>query len=229
MYLSKVDIRDPRDWARRQCQSNARSALFREHQFIWELFDNAPDQLRDFLYRREDRPGTTPFFYVFSQRQPRQDDPGLDIQTRVFEPRLQAGDRLRFSLRANAVVTRKADDHSKQRIRRDIIDAKVDEYKARFSNPYERPSPAVIHQEAGEEWITRQGQQHGFRPDQVWVENHSYHRVSKPKDKNVRHFASLDLHGQLTVDDPDAVIAALQTGLGRSKAFGCGLLLVRRV
>ena len=228
MYLSKIEIGNSRDWLRRICQSGTRDALFREHQFIWGLFDNTPDQKRDFLYRREDQPGRPPFFYLLSQRQPLQDHADLNIQPRSFEPRLKTGDRLRFSLRANAVITRKADDHSKRRIRRDIIDAKVDEYKARFSDPDDRPPPSVIHQEAAEDWLTHQGQRHGFRIETLWVENHSYHRVRKPGDDNTRRFASLDLHGELTVDDPEAMVEALKTGLGRSKAFGCGLLLVRR-
>ncbi len=67
-----------------------------------------------------------------------------------------------------------------------------------------------------------------FQIETLWVENHAYHRVKKPHDSNTRRFASLDLHGELKVDDPEAVVKALKTGLGRSKAFGCGLMLVRR-
>ncbi len=229
MFLSKVEVRDARDWVRHACASGTRDILFREHQFIWNLFDNSPDQQRDFLYRREDEPGRPPFFYLLSRRQPVQDHAGVIVQTQLFEPKIKHGDRLRFSLRANAVVTRKADDRGKRRIRRDIIEARVDDYKARFPESANRPPPAVIHQEAAEAWMNRQGRQHGFAVDTLWTENHAFHRVRKPDDDNVRRFTSLDFHGEMTVQKPDVFIEVLSRGLGRSKAFGCGLLLVRRL
>lgn len=224
MYLSKVQF-DP---ARLRCRDLAiHHDLFREHQMIWELFDNRSDTRRDFLYRREDRPGQLPFYYLLSAREPLGGE-GMRIDTKPYEPLLRVGDRLTFSLRANAVVTRKPDDHSKRRIRRDIIEARVDHYEAQFPAPEDRPPPAVIHQEAAEQWMNRQGAQHGFRLDTLRVSNHQYHKINKPGDSNPRRFTSLDLDGLLTVEDPAALRNALFGGLGRSKAFGCGLLLVRR-
>ncbi|RYD61629.1 MAG: type I-E CRISPR-associated protein Cas6/Cse3/CasE, partial [Verrucomicrobiaceae bacterium] len=41
-------------------------------------------------------------------------------------------------------------------------------------------------------------------------------------------FTSVDLTGQLTVTDPTAFQAMLLQGLGHAKAFGCGLMVVRR-
>jgi CRISPR system Cascade subunit CasE len=38
----------------------------------------------------------------------------------------------------------------------------------------------------------------------------------------------LDLEGTLEVCDPQAFVAALGHGFGRGKAFGCGLMLIRR-
>ncbi len=201
---------------------------FWEHRMIWNLFDNRPEQKRDFLYRREDPPGQRPFYSLLSAREPTCNPLAADIQTRAYEPALQAGDRLAFSLRANAVITRKVDDHSKRRHRIDIIDAKVDEYEAKYADRKDWPPPAVIHQEAAEQWMNRQAGQHGFRLDALRVSNHQYHKIKKPGDSNLRQFTSLDLDGVLVVEDPAALQNALFNGLGRSKAFGCGLLLVRR-
>jgi CRISPR system Cascade subunit CasE len=206
-----------------------RGGLFWEHQMIWDLFNNTPDQTRDFLYRREDTAGQLPFYYVLSTREPENSVAGLSIQSKLFNPCLQTGDQLRFSLRANAVVTRKVDDHSNKRIRRDIIEARVDDYKQRFPNPADRPSPAVIHQEAAQTWLERQGILHGFGVGEIFADNHSFYNVKKPNDSNTRHFTSLDFHGQLTVTDPELFKITLENGLGRAKAFGCGLLLVRRI
>jgi CRISPR system Cascade subunit CasE len=37
-----------------------------------------------------------------------------------------------------------------------------------------------------------------------------------------------ELEGQLDVTDPDAFAAKVAAGFGRAKAFGCGLMLLRR-
>jgi CRISPR system Cascade subunit CasE len=195
---------------------------------IWDLFDNGPEQTRDFLYRSEEIPGAIPFYYVLSARRPKNTQQGLDVQSQIYDPILKIGDRLHFSLRANAVITRKTDTHSKKRQRRDIIEAKADEYKKRYSNPKDRPRPSVIHQEAAQAWLDRQGKINGFSADDFFVENHSFHKASKPNDPNTRLFTSLDFHGQLTVNDPGQFRDVIANGLGRSKAFGCGLLLIKR-
>ncbi len=224
MYLSKIQF-DP---SRLRCRDLAiHHDLFREHQMIWDLFDNQPDTRRDFLYRREDTPGQLPFYYLLSRRQPLCRE-GTRIDTKPYQPLIREGDHLAFILRANAVITRKVDDHSKRRRRFGIVDAKVAEYKAKYTDRKDWPPPAVIHQEAAEQWMNRQAGQHGFRLDALQVSNHQYHKIRKPGDGNLRQFTSLDMDGLLTVEDPVLLENALLNGLGRSKAFGCGLLLVRR-
>lgn len=225
MYLSKIS---PSVEYLHKLKRNFSKYLFLEHQMIWGLFDNSPEQTRDFLYRSEDTLGAIPFYYVLSARCPENTQLDLDVQSQIYNPILKAGDRLHFSLRANAVITRKTDDHSKKRQRRDIIEAKVDEYKERYSNPKDRPRPSVIHQEAAQAWMDRQGKNNGFSAGEFFVENHSFNKVEKPNDPNTRQFTSLDFHGQLIVDDPGQFGKVMVNGLGRSKAFGCGLLLIKR-
>jgi len=227
MHFSRIQL-TPDSLAAIHHRRKRGGGLFWEHQMIWDLFDNTPEQKRDFLYRREDAANGLPFYYLLSAREPGNNPIAADIQTRYYRPILKAGDRLQFSLRANAVVTRKADDRSKRRIRRDIIEAWVDHYKQRFPDPANRPPPAVIHQEAGEGWMKRQCEGHGFLLEQLRVENHQFNRVRKPGDSNIRRFTSLDLHGQLVVSEPEKLLKILERGLGRSKAYGCGLMLVRR-
>ncbi len=229
MYLSRLRLNRDSIEAIYKYKRKSGNNLFWEHQMIWDLFDNAPEQKRDFLYRHEDPKSGLPFYYLLSARLPKNNPIAADIQTREYRPTLRANDRLQFSLRANAVVTRKAGDTGKRRIRRDIIEAKVDEYKQRFDNPSDRPSPAVIHQEAAQVWLERRGKQLGFSLESLMVDNHRFYEVKKPSDDNVRRFTSIDLYGRLLVEDPKFLVAALMTGLGRAKAFGCGLLLVRRI
>ena len=226
MYLSR--IRFTWEGIRSQCRWGVTANLFREHQMIWNLFDNAPDQQRDFLYRCEDRPSEPPFYYLLSARRPLDGNDNLTVETKPFEPRLQQYDRLQFQLRVNAVVTRKADDHGKRRIRRDIIEAAIDEYRKSDPSGESWPPPAVIHHEAATKWLQRQGEKHGFQPGDCLISNHRFHKVRKPGDTNKRQFTSLDIQGSLVVTEPEAFLTMLQQGLGRSKAFGCGLMLVRR-
>jgi CRISPR system Cascade subunit CasE len=226
MFLSKVSFSPSQITA---TVRQLRSSPYKEHQMIWNLFNNTTGQQRDFLYRREDVPGTLPFFYLLSTRKPSDSNVALDIETKSFHPTLLKDDHLAFSLRANAVITRKENDQSKKRIRRDIIEAKVDEYRIKYPKMDERPNSAMIHSEAAKEWLDRQGTQNGFRVDNFFVENHQYHKVNKPGDKNIRQFNSLDFHGKLIVTDEQKFLPLLLQGVGRSKAFGCGLLLIRRV
>ena len=53
------------------------------------------------------------------------------------------------------------------------------------------------------------------------------HRM--PRQGRELAFSSLDYQGLARVADPEKLASALTGGVGRAKAFGCGLLLVRRV
>ena len=226
MYLSKIEF-SPTHLDK--MVRTLGKGLYHEHQMIWSILPEDKNAERDFLYRREDNRGL-PFYYLLSAREPVDTISNFIVQIRKFTPQLIAGDLLQFSLRANAVKTTKIDDTSKKRKRRDIIEFKADEYKSKYPIREDRPSAAIIHHEAGEEWLVKQGERCGFQVKNLIVENHQFHKVRKPKDPNLRQFASIDFHGQLQVTEPQQFIdIALFSGLGRSKAFGCGLLLVRRL
>ena len=228
MYLSRIHF--TYDGIRAQCRKGITANLFREHQMIWDLFENTPEQKRDFLYRREDRPGKPPFYYLLSSRQPVAENSLLTVESKTFAPQLHPGEFLQFTLRVNAVVTRKASDDSKRRIRRDIIEAKVDEYRKGDPDRKTWPAPSVIHHQAVSEWLEKQGKKYDFVLQECFVSNHSFHSVSKPSDPNKRQFASVDIQGQLKLTGTTTTpfVEVLSSGFGRSKAFGCGLMLVRR-
>ena len=42
-------------------------------------------------------------------------------------------------------------------------------------------------------------------------------------------FSSIDISGNLTVDDPELFLNNLYQGIGRAKAFGCGMMMIRRI
>lgn len=225
MYFSRITFSSDR---RLEMVRQLRKGLYGEHQLIWSLLPKDADADRDFLYCREEN-SFKPFYYLLSARQPLNDHEFLQVETKPFAPRISAGDRLQFSLRANAVVTRKPDDHSRKRIRRDIVEARLDSIKAEYPEPLDRPPNVLIREQAGQAWLQKQGERNGFRPERLLVENHQFHHVTKPGDHNRRHFTSLDFHGVLEVTDNVRFQETLFHGLGRSKAYGCGMLMVRRI
>ncbi|MGB0849434.1 MAG: type I-E CRISPR-associated protein Cas6/Cse3/CasE [Thiolinea sp.] len=220
MYFSKISFDATNHWQRMVKVLNQK--LYQEHRMIWSFFPGDKEAKRDFLYRREDK-ANVPFFYLLSGRKPVSDDPLFIIQTQSFLPKLEEGDHLQFSLRANAVKSYKVDE-SKRRVRKDIVQVKKESYQQDELPPLEH-----IRYEAGWEWLEQQGEKGGFTVNSLAVENHQVHQFSKEKNAKQRTFASLDFSGVLQVSDVLVFEKVLFNGLGRSKAFGCGLFLVRRI
>ena len=82
--------------------------------------------------------------------------------------------------------------------------------------------------EAGRAWLARQGDRHGFRPDEE-VAVDGYERRQVPREGGgMAVFGVLEFEGVLTVEDPARFLAALTAGFGKARAFGFGLMLIRR-
>jgi CRISPR system Cascade subunit CasE len=229
LYLSRARLRRdapvqalahllvPRDGAARISAS---------HHLVWSLFTDGPERRRDFLWR-EEKPG---HFYTLSARPP--DDPHrlFDVEFKPFTPLLDPGDRLGFSLRANPVISRQ-EAHGTRGKRHDVVMDALRHVPKGEQRPEQRPAIVTA---AGAAWLVRQGTAHGFVPD--FTPNvDGYETVRLPReptdgDKKPKPimFGILDIAGVLTVRDPPRFLAALATGFGRSRAFGCGLMLIRR-
>jgi len=84
-------------------------------------------------------------------------------------------------------------------------------------------------------WLIRKGQNSGFelvrgeQHDQVKFQAESYRWHALPTKGRKAGFSSVDFEGVLRVSDPQNLIDALFNGIGPAKAFGCGLLLIRRI
>lgn len=191
-----------------------------QHHMLWSAFAIDPDQKRDFLWRAE----SDGSFLTLSPRPPRDDNELFERpQCRLFAPELKAGDRLEFQLQVNAT-----------RMKRNIgkrVDVVLDVI---CSVPKEERAEKrmAIAQKEGLAWLKRQGAKAGFKPHHVSADD--YHTEILPrfgneaKRKNRPDFGILDLSGQLEVTDPEAFLGQLVRGFGRAKAFGCGLMLIRR-
>ncbi|MCX8667194.1 type I-E CRISPR-associated protein Cas6/Cse3/CasE [Acetobacteraceae bacterium B3987] len=191
-----------------------------QHHMLWSAFATDPNQKRDYLWRAE----SDGSFLTLSSHPPRGDNELFETsQHKVFAPALKAGDRLEFKLQANAT-----------KMRRDIgkrVDVVMD---ALHAVPQENRAEErmCLAQEEGTAWLARQGEKAGFifSPDDVRVDDYRVEllprfngrRADRPK------LGILDFEGRLEVTDPEAFLAQLVKGFGRAKAFGCGLILIRR-
>ena len=220
MYLSRIRLSPDAAHDRRFWEMFENP--YRLHQAIWHLFSDRPDRRRDFLYRLESD-GGSPTLFTLSDREPRPDPAqgGMwRVESRELRPALRPGDRLRFSLRANPVVTRDGSRHDL------VMDLKKDLAK-RGVPKADWPSEAALAQQAGEGWLARRAAEHGFAIERVLIARHEVLTFPKPSGANVR-LAVCDFEGVLSVTDPERFLAMLRQGLGPAKGFGCGLLLCRR-
>lgn len=202
---------------------------YADHQWLWRWFPADAGTRRDFLFRRQEGDGP-PRFYVVSERAPL---PGLgawEARTRAYAPQLEPGEVLHFELRANPTVRHDRDGKSS---RHDVVmEAKKKLLAERGLKKWaewtgDRPALQGVIHDACAHWLERRGQTGGFALDRdsLRVEAHEQHR--EKRDGALR-FTSVDLAGRLTVTDPAAFGQVLLRGLGQAKAFGCGLMLVRR-
>jgi CRISPR system Cascade subunit CasE len=100
---------------------------------------------------------------------------------------------------------------------------------SRWADWDDKDKPAlqqVVHG-ACSQWLIDRGQRLGFSVDPASLMVDGYDQHLEQKERNLR-FSTVDLTGVLTVDDPAAIQPALLHGIGSGKAFGCGLMLVRR-
>ncbi|MFI4939730.1 MAG: type I-E CRISPR-associated protein Cas6/Cse3/CasE [Burkholderiales bacterium] len=86
------------------------------------------------------------------------------------------------------------------------------------------------------EWLDEVAKRNGFeialtdeKEPQRKLQVDAYEQTKAGKrDHNIR-FSAVDFSGELHVTSPELFQLALCNGLGHAKAFGCGLLLVRRI
>ncbi len=194
---------------------------------IWSLFADSAERKRDFLWRHDGQRR----FYTLSSRPPQSSDLFNPPETKIFNPVLRAGDRLQFTLRANATKDRAAVSRMEKTARRGKS-RRVDVVMDLLRTAPQGEKRAVIRdrtaQAAAETWMTCQGTAKGFAPRMTIVEGYSTIELGNRRRQGAT-FGILDLAGEVAVTKPEAFLTALAAGFGRAKAWGCGLMLIRRV
>jgi CRISPR system Cascade subunit CasE len=64
--------------------------------------------------------------------------------------------------------------------------------------------------------------------DPVQVLGYRVMRMDRGKNQQKLSVGVLDLQGQLEVSNPESFVDSINQGFGRAKAFGCGLMLIKR-
>lgn len=197
------------------------------HRLLWSLFSGGyekADGEAAFLWRRMDSGDR---FFVLGP-EPVQRPDYFDVESRPFDVTFRKGQRLAFDLRVNATVDRMIDPARGRngRQRCDLV------YDAVLKG---RRNQEVMTQDQRDriisttlrDWLESQGKTGGFLLKAFTVSH--YRTMPLPEGKGGRgaQLGVADLAGILEVVEPDAFLHRVQRGFGRSKAYGCGLMLLR--
>lgn len=221
------------------------------HHLVWSLFAGAADATRDFLFREATRPGGRPTFLILSARAPCSDARLFEVETKPFTPELAPGDHLAFELHANPTVQA---EHPKTGVkgRYDVMTMAVMRLPERAS----KPEKASAVEDAARRWLGRQALAAGFRiverydldcdvadesppgferapcdvdEEPLRLTTTGFQSAAVPGNRVLGRLGLIDYAGVLTITDPAAFLAGLAKGFGRAKAYGCGLMLIRRI
>lgn len=207
MFISRVEI--PREAARNP---------YDLHRQLWHLFPGEERETRasseqdrqGFLFRVEDwGTGRPARLLVQSRRAPVRADGLLLLGSREIQPTPSAGQRLAFLLTANPVKT--------------ITDAERDAKPGKHSEKCRVP---LIKEDEQRDWLARKlATAATLEGADILPHAPLYFRKGKRAGKLV----TCTFEGMLRVDEPERLAHLLENGVGPAKAFGCGLLLVRRL
>ncbi len=231
LYLSRARLRASRGGALSSIapllipkDENKRAS--HAHRILWLLFQDVPDADRDFLWRDSGKGR----FFVLSRRQPTNPLGLFELETKPFEPELEPGDRLRFALRANPVIATKQALSPEERTKRwrgkrvDVV------MHALHSIPRGERVAArdEVASQATTRWLERQAERSGFKLSRApIVSGYTQIPVERKKGRPAG-FSVLDLEGEIEITEPAVFMAKLSQGFGSAKAFGNGLMLIRR-
>jgi len=185
-----------------------------------------------FLWRQASENEGPPAWYLLGPR-PRLDSAFFEVKSKPWSLALTPGDRLSFDLIVNATVDRMVDPASGRSGRRRVdvvMDAIVAEER---SSGGDIPRAALRQKLAAGAltcWWSAQGSRSGFRPVSLVVSDYRTLPLDarRSRGKGRAQLGVSRLKGVVEVLEPSAFTERVATGFGRAKAFGCGLMLLKR-
>lgn len=211
------------------------------HRLLWTLMPEDLQRAKQpvhaaskaaFLWRDAPERHGASTWYVLGPR-PRSQSAFFEIEAKPWSPALTQGDRLAFDIKVNATVNRMIYP-SQGREGRKRVDVVMDAIHAAERTEEGRASRAVLRGSLAEPslkaWWETQATRNGFRAISLSVMNYAVVPLQgRRSSASVRAQIGVShLTGTLEVLDPDMFSNRVVDGFGRAKAFGCGLLLLRR-
>ncbi|MBO2029639.1 type I-E CRISPR-associated protein Cas6/Cse3/CasE [Klebsiella pneumoniae] len=170
-------------------------------------------QQRQFLYRREALQGAFRFF-VLSPQLPAESEILRSKAVRLIPNCGLARDCV---LACGQITICKAGK------RHDLLmDA-----KRRVKEQVEPRDIWAHQQQAALARLTRQGEQSGFSLAGTVVDAYRQQQIRREKSRQTIQFSSVDYTGMLVVNDPALFLQRLASGYGKSRAFGCGMMMIK--
>ncbi len=218
LYLSRAKLlrgTEGRRGALADLVANACTTLDGCHRLVWSLFDVESESRRPFVYRQLG--SEVPEFLIQSTIPPQPSPDLWEVETEAFDPPLETGLMVRFSICASPVV------RDERRKKHDVVQ------DARKRG--DKRHPQEIAADLGTLWMVRQSERTGLDidPDYVRAGNHRVYRFRKATRTPEITVTTIDIEGYAVVRDPERLREALVTGIGSAKAYGCGMLVVRPV
>lgn len=201
MYLSKIEIhgkliRNP----------------YLVHKALWDLFDNSPDQKRDYLFRVEKRQFSIAAVLLQSDREPvdRGNDKLTLIASKPFSPVFTIDVHLRFYAVCNPVKTI-SDESGRKNAKGEVKKCRV----------------PLIREDEQINWLTNKLKD-GARIENIDAQKLPPLYFRKAKEARSGKIQPVAFRGVIKVVNPDELFCILRSGIGPAKAFGCGLVSFAR-
>lgn len=157
---------------------------------------------------------------TLSARPPLGNDLITDLDIRDFRPRLTHGQNLRFAMRVNATVCQRNQNGRGRRL--DVVKRELEQLDG-AGDAWQRHA---VTQSAISNWLSSKAPRGGFEAASCQVESHEIISIARGRQLPAC-FSATEITGQLVVRDPETFVASLASGFGHSKAWGCGLMLIR--
>lgn len=200
MYLSKIMI-----------NGTACRNPYEIHRVLWTLFSGSPDASRDFLFRVAQSDRGQAEILMQSLREPAQSSKDARILgCREYPLSLKAGQKLRFLLVANPI--KMIDDEAGRK------NADGEPKKCRVP---------LVREDDQRNWIERKFKNVATL-ESLLIDPVSLLRFRKSKENRAGKIQPVSFQGILKVEEPEAMLTVIRSGIGPAKAFGCGLLSLAR-
>ncbi|MCP4357483.1 MAG: type I-E CRISPR-associated protein Cas6/Cse3/CasE [Chloroflexi bacterium] len=214
MYLSRLQLNS----ANRQVWRNIIANPYKVHQMVMRgFFDDVKREKGDVLHRLDIRDwGAT--LLVQSTLKPDWSpinpdyllpvDPLPNPAVKQVDLPLQVGQALSFRLVANPTLKKVRRNENGERLNSNRV--------------------PLLREEEQINWLQKRAETAGFKLLSAAISQSQSQKIWKQKGAKPITLYTVQFDGYLEVIQPDNLLAAIKSGIGPSKAFGCGLLSLAR-